>query len=151
MFVRLALEDEAEDIVEMARENSRSTCPEEYPLYDPDMVRATFQRYLDTAESTFFVLENKGRIVGFLQAYMLAYDYRPGLYTVQKVLYVKPEKRGSRGAVLLMKMLIEWTKTVGADRIEGGNDNSFNSERTATFLEHFGFRKVGYAMRLELG
>ena len=150
MFVRLALEEDVEEIVGMARENNESTCAHEYHLFDPDRVRATFFRYIDTAESTFFVVEDKRKVIGFLQAYMFAYDHRPGLYTTQKVLYVKPEHRGSRGAVLLMKELIAWTRRVGGDRIEGGNDNSFNSERTAKFLGHFGFKQVGYAMRLEL-
>jgi L-amino acid N-acyltransferase YncA len=150
MFVRLALEEDVEAIVEMARENNEATCSAEYHLFDPDRVRATFFRYIDNAESTFFVLEDNRRVIGFLQAYMFSYDHRPGLYTTQKVLYVTPEKRGSRGAVLLMKELIAWSKRIGADRIEGGNDNGFNSERTAAFLGHFGFKQVGYAMRLEM-
>lgn len=149
MFVRLALENEVEDIVEMARHNCETTCAGE--AYSAEKVRETFQRYLDTAESTFFVVEHERKIIGFLQAYMLSYDYREGLYTVQKVLYVTPEKRGSRAAMLLMKHLIEWSRQIGADRIEGGNDNSFRSEQTASFLRHFGFQKVGYAMRLNMG
>ena len=79
-------------------------------------------------------------------------DYRAasGLFTTQEVLFVRPEKRGSRAAVLLMKNLIAWSRKVGAKEIVGGNDNEFNSERTAAFLGHFGFKRVGYAMKMVL-
>lgn len=150
MFVRLALDEDVEAIVEMARMNVRETCAGED--FDADYVRATFQRYLDRANPTFFVVEHSRQVIAFLQAYMFGYDYRAGLQTVQKVLYVKPENRGSRASSLLMKELIRWSREdLGADRIEGGNDNSFQSERTAKFLSHFGFEQVGYAMRLNLG
>lgn len=132
----------------MARGNVTETLRGE--AFSPERVRQTVRDYLDHATSTFFLVESKGQIHGFLQATMFGYDYRDGLYTCQKVLYVKPEKRGSRAAVLLMKELIAWSKLIGADRIEGGNDNSFKSERTSAFLHHFGFEKVGYAMRLKL-
>jgi len=46
-----------------------------------------------------------------------------------------------------MKQLIAWSEQLGAREIVGGNDNEFNSERTARFLEHFGFERVGYSMR----
>lgn len=150
MFCRLALETDREDIVRMAGLNVRETLPAEAHLFDPDKVRWTFDQYLSKTASTFFVVEQKRQVIAFLQACMYGYDYRAGLYTVQKVLFVTPENRGTRAAVLLMKELIRWSHLIGADRIEGGNDNDFNSERTAAFLRHFGFKQVGYAMRLEL-
>jgi len=148
MFVRLALKSDISSIVDMARANRDETCPDED--FDADMVRGTFVRYLKTASPTFFVVEDRGAVIAFLQCYMFGYDYRAGLYTVQKVLYVTPEKRGTRAAVLLIKHLIQWSQQLGADRIEGGNDNSFQSERTAKFLSHFGFEQVGFAMRKKL-
>ena len=89
----------------------------------------------------------KRRVIGFMVAYMFAFDYRDGLYTTQRVIYVSPEHRGTRAAVLLAKELIRWSKLLGAAKIQGGNDNSFKSERTAAFLEHFGFKRVGYSMK----
>ncbi len=148
MFVRLALESDFEAIMRMGAANVSETCPGEG--YDTAVVAETLQRYLDTANPTFFVCEREREVVGFLQAYMLAHDHRAGLYTVQKVLYVSPENRGTRAAVLLIKELIRWSELLGADRIEGGNDNSFQSERTAKFLSHFGFEQVGFAMRKRL-
>lgn len=147
MFVRLALESDQEAIVQMAKGNVDETLHE---AFDADCVRRTFRAYLDSAETTFFTAIDEGRVIGFLQAASFVYDYRYGRGAVQRVLYVVPEKRGSRAATLLMRELIEWAKIIGADRIEGGNDNSFRSDKTASFLARFGFEQVGYAMRLKL-
>lgn len=149
MFVRLALETDMDAVVEMGRANVAETLPGE--AFDRSVAEQTFIRYLDTANPTFFVCEKDREVIGFLQAQIWGYDYRAGLWTGQKVLYVSPENRGTRAAVLLMKHFIRWSEQLGADRIEGGNDNSFQSERTARFLEHFGFERVGFAMRKHLG
>lgn len=119
-------------------------------VYDEAVTRATIQRSFETASPTFFVVEHQRRVIGFLMAEIAGYDYRAGFYTVQKVLYVSPENRGTRAAILLMRELVAWSQRLGAAEIVGGNDNSFRSERTAGFLEHFGFEIVGYAMARKL-
>lgn len=148
VFVRLADVPDIDAVVAMGAANVAETMPGED--YDAAIVRETFVKYLRTANPTFWVVEDQRRVIGFLEAYMSAYDYRAGLYTIQKVLYVTPAKRGTRAAVLLIRELIQWSKMLGADRIVGGNDNSFRSDRTAKFLSHFGFEQVGYAMNLTL-
>jgi GNAT superfamily N-acetyltransferase len=147
MLVRLAMPEDVEAIVEMAEENSRLSHVE----FDPMFVRATFSQYLRTAHPTFFVCEGRDRTpVGFLEATINGYDYRSGIFVCQKVLFVSLENRGTRAAVYLTKHLIEWARRLGAVEIVGGNDNGFQSERTARFLEHFGFKRVGYAMAMAL-
>jgi L-amino acid N-acyltransferase YncA len=145
MFVRLALETDIDDICEMARMNIEETRPE--IGYDDFKCRETCYRYLETAEPTIFVVEDKRKVVGFLLASIYEYRASAGLWTTQEVLFVRRESRGSRAAVLLMKHFVTWSERLGAKEIVGGNDNSFNSERTAKFLEHFGFERVGFSMR----
>jgi GNAT superfamily N-acetyltransferase len=147
MLVRLALEEDVEDIVRMAELNSVIS----KVMFNPERVRDTFRDYLDTANPTFFVCEGEGRkLAGFLEATINDYDYRDGIFVCQKVLFVSPENRGTRAAVYLTKHLIAWARLLDAVEIVGGNDNGYQSERTAKFLEHFGFRKVGYAMAMAL-
>jgi hypothetical protein len=66
---------------------------------------------------------------------------------VQQVLFVRSDMRGTRAAALLMQNLVAWSERLGANEIEGGNNNGFQSERTAKFLGLFGFERVGIAMR----
>jgi L-amino acid N-acyltransferase YncA len=97
-----------------------------------------------------FVAEKDGIVIGLLVATLNEYRHAEGLYTTQEVIYVDEAHRGGRAATLLMKQLIAWSEEIGAIEITGGNDNGFQSERTAAFLEHFGFERVGFFMRREV-
>lgn len=148
MRVRFAQEHDYEEILAMGRHNCEQTMPGS--PYEPERVARIYQDYLEGGNPSFFVVEKAEKILGFLLVGFGDYDYRSGFFTIQKVLYVKPENRGTRAAVLLMKHLVDWSRELGASEIIGGNDNDFKSDRTSKFLEHFGFRKVGYAMTMKL-
>lgn len=144
MFVRLAMPEDRLAIAEMAKANIEETRPA--LKFSEEKFSETFKDIIETAMPTCWVVEKRRELIAFMVAGMYEYEAAEGLYTTQKVLYVRPEHRGSRAAILLMKNFIEWSKMLGANEIVGGNDNEFNSERTAKFLEHFGFKKVGFAM-----
>jgi L-amino acid N-acyltransferase YncA len=145
MRVRLALPGDEDVIVAMARTNMEQTRPT--LTFDEARCRATVRRYLDHADPTIFVAEKDGEVIGMLVANFYEYLAASGLFVTQEVLFVQPDKRGTRAAALLMKQLISWAEELGAVEIVGGNDNEFQSERTARFLEHFGFKRVGITMR----
>ena len=145
MFARLALDEDFDAIVEMARLNIEETRPG--MAWNEERCRATLRSYIDRASPTFFVVEDKRQVIAFLMASFYEYRAASGLFTTQEVIFVRPDKRGTRAAVILMKHFIAWSERLGAKEIMGGNDNEFNSERTARFLEHFGFKRVGFAMR----
>jgi GNAT superfamily N-acetyltransferase len=145
MKVRLALESDEDAVVGMARQNTVQTRPE--LAFSEARCRKSFQSYLTTASPTIFVADDRGEAVGMLVCDFFEYRAADGLCVAQEVLFVRPDKRGTRAAALLMKELIAWAELLGAQEIVGGNDNAFNSDRTARFLEHFGFKRVGFSMR----
>ena len=145
MFVRLGLEEDVDAIVSLARMNCELSTP--HLTFSEEKVRETYRGYLEELTSTIFVVEDKREVIAFLCATMSEYRHAYGLYTTQEVLFVRPDKRGTRAAVILTKELIRWSAMLNAIEITGGNDNKFNSERTAKFLEHFGFEQVGFFMR----
>lgn len=148
MFARLAIRSDEDAIIEMAAANIAETRPT--LEFDEARARATFRSYLERADPTFFVIDDKRDVIAMLACNFYEHRAATGLFTTQEVLYVRPDRRGSRAAALLMKQLIAWSTQLGATEIIGGNDNEFNSERTARFLEHFGFARVGFTMRREL-
>lgn len=148
MLVRLALESDIDAVCDLARANMEETRSD--LVFDDYVCRETFYRYLDTADPTIFVVEQRGEVIAFMLASIYSYRAASGLFTVQEVLFVRPDRRGTRAAALLMKNLIAWSRQLGAREIIGGNDNSFQSERTARFLGHFGFEQVGYSMRRKI-
>lgn len=148
MHVRLALEQDFPAIVEMARINTEQTRPT--LTFSKEKCWRTLYSYLTTASPTVFVVDGEDGVVAFLVADMYEYRAAEGIFTSQEVLFVRPDRRGTRAAALLMKQLVAWSQMLGAKEIVGGVDNEFQSERTAKFLEHFGFKRVGFAMRRAL-
>lgn len=145
MIVRLAREYDEDTLVAMARMCAAEGMP--HIEFVEKRVRETFRRYLKTANPTFFFAEQDGKIAGFLQAAICGYDFADGIYTAQDVLFVRPDKRGSRAAALLIREFVLWSDQLGALENRGGNDNGLTSRRTARFLSKFGFAEVGYFVR----
>lgn len=148
MFVRLFDLPDMEAVVEMSRYNMTSTRPT--LTFNEERCRETLESAVAHASPTIYVVEDKREVIGFLVADFFPHQAADGLYAVQQVLFVKPEKRGTRAATLLMRQLTTWAERIGCNEIIGGNDNEFNSDRTAKFLGHFGFYRVGHAMRRDL-
>lgn len=147
--VRLAEHHDYEAVRDLSQMNHAESCP--HLEWSEDRARASFfGAYMDRQECLVFVVEDAGQVVGFLLATWGQYRTFAGLFTCQEVMFVRPDKRGTRAAALLMKKLVEWSREMGAIEVLGGNDNGIMSEQTARFLSRFGFRKYGYAMRLDL-
>lgn len=147
--VRAATIADHRAVAEMARANHDESCP--HLEWSDERADETFLiDYLKYGDCTILIVAHRGRVVGFLLATINQYRAANGLFAVQEVLYVKPEKRGSRAAALLMQTLIAWARKMGAVEIVGGNDNGVRSDLTARFLSRFGFKNRGYCMGLNL-
>jgi hypothetical protein len=146
MQVRLALpadEDTFTALAALAHAESRPNVP-----YAEEKVRATFTNYLASAHPTITVVEDHGEVVGFMKQTISEYDSGYGLFTTQEVLFVRPDKRGTRAAALLLRWFTDWSDNViGAVESTGGNDNALTSDRTRRFLKRHGFEEVGFFMR----
>lgn len=147
--VRLATAEDYEAVRDMSRLNWQESSPEKE--WSDDRMKTTFfEDYLKNSECFIFVVEKDGDVCGFLLTGLYSFRAFSGLFTVQEVIFIRPDKRGTRAAALLMKKLVDWSKDVGALEILGGNDNAVGSEKTARFLARFGFQHYGYAMKLGL-
>lgn len=145
MRVRLARKEDEAELLAMIRENMAATRPE--LRFNEGRARQTFHDYITLASPTIFVCEAGERPIGLMVCDFAEHRAADGHFAVQEVLYVRPDKRGTRAAALLMHELIAWARTIGANEIIGGNDNESHSDRTARFLERFGFKRVGHSMR----
>lgn len=146
MFARLAIEADLEAYLDLTWQAVNESVRGKVG-YSAEKVRQTFQRYLDKADPTIFVCEERRELIGFLNAGIYEYDFANGLFTAQQVIFVRPDKRGTRAAVTLVKMFTEWSDRLGALENTGGNDNGLFSESTARLLEHHGFERVGFFLR----
>lgn len=146
MKVRLALPADENDFVELAHLAHEESLP--HVPYSEAKVRETFGRYLTTANPTFtLVVGNDDRPVGFCSQTISDYPSGTGVYTTSEVLFVRPDRRGTRAAALLLRWFIAWSDHIGALESTAGNDNALHSERTKKLFSRFGFEAVGFFMR----
>jgi L-amino acid N-acyltransferase YncA len=146
MQVRLAIATDIDAFIALAQAAHAESLP--HVPYSEVKVIETFERYLETAHPTITVaVTDVGELVGFMTQTISDYPSGIGLFTTPEVTFVRPDKRGSRAAALLLRHFIEWSDQLGALESTGGNDNSKHSEQTKKLLARFGFETVGYFMR----
>lgn len=145
MHCRLALESDLPVLLELSHMQQVETLP--HLDYDAEVATQTFRAYMDTANPTFLVVEDEGVVTGFLMALFHAYAFCRGHFVGQEVIYVRPDKRGTRAAARLVKAYDEWADQTGPREIFAGVANGVTVERTVRFFEHFGFDLVGATLR----
>lgn len=147
--VRLAEVRDYQAVRDLSKLNHEESCP--HRGWNEGRMHETFHiDYLENSSCIIFVVTKGEEVAGFLLTGIYAYRAFDGLFTTQEVLFVRPDRRGTRAAALLMRKLVDWSTSVGACEIVGGNDNEVYSEQTARFLSRFGFKQYGYAMKREL-
>lgn len=146
MFARLALADDEDAVVELARMQVEETLP--HLEFREDITRDTFQTGIRTADPTIFVVEEDRQVVGYLMGLLNGYAFTDGVFVVQEVIYVRPDKRGTRAAAHLVKAFVQWGECLEAKEIIFGISNKFQPERTAKFFElTAGAEPVGFYLK----
>jgi GNAT superfamily N-acetyltransferase len=147
--VRLGMPDEEDVFVGLARLMTGESYPDQ--VFSEDRARETYRRYLESAHPTFFFADQDGDVIGVLQATISAYDFADGIYTTLCGTFVRPDRRGTRAAAMLIAEFTRWSDQLGAVESTGGNDNNLTTERTTKLLGHFGFEPVGTFVRRKFG
>lgn len=145
MLARLALKEDKEAVLDLARMQVEETLPHLDFVYE--IAEETFDNAINYADPTIFVAEHKGEVVGYLLGLLEGYAFTSGNFIVQEVLYVRPDMRGTRAAACLTKEFLRWGDIVGAREWIFGISNKFQPERTARFFEHFGAERVGIYLK----
>lgn len=80
-----------------------------------------------------------GMMVGFVTEDWFGHDKVASDYTF----YVKPEHRGGRAAVMLLKTFEQWAREQGAVEIMPGVSTLIHEGKTQRFYEKLGYRFTG--------
>ncbi len=145
MIVRLVMPWDEAAILDLTRMDVAETLP--HHTFDPGITRETFNRSVNSGDPTIFVVEQHGDVIGFLMAHINGYAFTKGVWTTPEVTYVRPDKRGTRAAALLIDEFLKWSDLVGAKEIITGNSNGLYSERTKKLWQRFGFEFAGYSLK----
>lgn len=148
MFVRLAVEQDTSELLQLTEAGVKELMPRH--AYSETRFKQTIQSYLDRGNPTLFVVEEDRKVIAFLMASLHTHWFLDGHFASQDVIYVRPDKRGTRAAAMLVKRLTAWSDQLGVTEIIGGTETSFQPERTVRFLKHFGFRELGFCLYREI-
>jgi len=94
--------------------------------------------------TVFFIVIKNNKIVGFILAVAHEYFFSNRKRVSDLGLYVLPEYRGSRAALMLIKALETWSKEIGVDDLHLGQTSAVNMDKTRQFYERLGYKTVGF-------
>ena len=143
------MEWDIQQVLRLAQSMVKETIP--HKVFDRDKALAFLNKALVTGHPVIFVAEVQNDIHGALVASVNEYTFTSGLFVDQRVLYVRPDKRGTRAAANLIKEFLAWGQSIGAEEATFGVSNGFQPERTAKLFELFGAKRVGYNLRMRWG
>ncbi|WP_162239533.1 GNAT family N-acetyltransferase [Methylobacterium sp. Leaf87] len=146
MDVRPATAGDEAAIVEMAA----VAVPETFPHlnFSPTRTRESFRRSLADQAPVYFVVETPARqVVGFQVVAWGNSDFSTALVVEQRVIFVRPEFRGSDAAASLIRHLVQWAERLGADEMYVNVASGRRQQSTARYIRRFGFTDVGSVLR----
>ena len=136
MNVRIATEDDIAAIVAMCHDmRAESIVP------FPPMEEEVYRERLAMLGPAYLLLvaECDDAIVGFMGAQLGIFVFSSRIFVYHDMFYVKPEKRGTKAAMMLVTGLETWAAECRADRVCVGLHTGLNPDR----LDRF-YRKLGY-------
>jgi GNAT superfamily N-acetyltransferase len=125
-------------LLEMAAAAHVESVQRDLPL-NLEKVRACFLRWM--AADLFIVAMRDGHPVGFLIGFVSPHWFSDALGAWDRLLYVRPEARGSRAAYALYGAFREWARAKGAADLWPGV--STGSATAISFYRRLGLREVG--------
>lgn len=143
---RLIMPRDLDDVLSLAQMQVEETLP--HLDFRRDLAEQTFWASVTKGHPTGFVAEENGQVIGYLMGVLEEYAFASGVFVVQEVLYVRPDKRGTRAAVHLIKEFVRWGEIVGARELIFGVSNGFQPDRTARLFEKLtGAKRVGLYLK----
>lgn len=146
MQVRLATPEDRAAVAVLAQRYVDELPPTVPVSFEAAAFDESYDRYLASANPTVFVAEDRSGVVGVLVCSIQGFLTMSGLLTHTDVIFVTPEKRGTRAASELLSEFDRWSERIGAVMSIGGNANSIHTRRTASLYAKFGFSPVGVSM-----
>ncbi|WP_414488456.1 N-acetyltransferase family protein [Stenotrophomonas maltophilia] len=90
-----------------------------------------------------FVAEEDGEAIGVAAGYCEDFWFADAKVAGEFGIYIRPENRGSRAGVELLRAYVGWCKEAGADLIQAGITTGVTLERTVRVYEKIGFVQTG--------
>ena len=93
-----------------------------------------------------FVTHEGENMIGFIAGGVLPLPLTTGQYFEDIGFYVRPGRRGTIAAIMLLQSIIPWAKVMGANGMRMGITTGTNVPQAQSFLEKMGFENIGPIM-----
>lgn len=112
----------------------------------------TFIRALHNTWPAILVVALDDEPVGFLIAGRGEWEAAAGFFVYQRLIYVRPDKRGTRAAATLLACFMKWAETLNPTEIYCSLGEGRSLKAAHRFLRRFGFKLAGeYTLRRPMG
>lgn len=153
MKARLALKTDREVCLALSKAAAEERDPE--LGWSRDAAEETFDLAMG-GSPTLFVVERRGEVVGLSLASIEGFAFSSGVFVCVQVVYVRPDIRGTRAAVVLLQAVVNWSLRLNARRTAFSTlGHDALDQRTARFLVRclsgLGTSKVGYCVEVDHG
>lgn len=142
---------QVEGVLDLARSmHQESPIYRKFPFND-----AVFRGWLTAAVNQpekFFcsVAKQDGNIIGAMLGVTMNMLFSDSKMASELGVFVKPENRGTRAGLKLVKSFETWAEKQGCSLITVGVSAGITDERAVKFYEKLGFEKHGVALRREI-
>lgn len=139
---RLLEERDRAALQALGRAHAAETSP--HLTFDPARCDSLIDRALRNGNPGIFVAEDGDEVIGYLVAVREAYAACSGVYVEQQLLFVRPDKRGTRAAAKLFAGFIRWAELQQAEEVFA---SIWGRPAGARWIRGFGFEPAGLQMR----
>lgn len=128
----------------MAEDYAREVGKHSEITYSTEKAMQSAMSSLFSPSLTLKVCVLEGKMVGFIWACVgPLFIWSEDIVAMDQILYVKPEYRGTRAGVSLIKAYLSWAKDMGAKEARISCGSGIHEERTNALYEKLGFLRVG--------
>ena len=149
MIVRPATLDDLPDLLEIARQFIQEAPNYSSRELDEQALTENLSQVIQGA-GTVFVAVQDHEIAGGIVCLTTKDWFNNQIIAFEQVFYVKPEYRGTRAALLLIDVFLNWSRQMGAGRVQCGTTTGINTESCVRLYKHFGFNEYGILLDMEL-
>ncbi|NQV79113.1 MAG: GNAT family N-acetyltransferase [Alphaproteobacteria bacterium] len=110
----------------------------------------SLHRWIIMDDNRVAVAEAQGRMVGAMVSAIGTWYFHGGKQASDLALFVLPEHRGSRAALLLVRDFLDWAAASGCIEATIATSTGINPETAGRFLERTGFEACGGVFKQRL-
>lgn len=107
-----------------------------------------FSVLIEHEDSIVLTLEKDGEVIGGFAGVVAKTWFGKDKWSTDLALFIHPEHRGARAAILILKAYINEARERGVAQISVSNSTGFEQEKVADLFASVGFQKVGYVLSM---